>query len=224
MIWYRVFILLCLLLFLGGCASFQFPGSKKNPHYAAGLDLINDQQYNRAIAEFQKVPSKDPDYQRAQNAIVLARTKLRDVYFREGKRLYEEGNYSASLDLLKRAEPHDPFYPEAARLIKSIQANDLFNEGIKYFNAGDYAKAGNAFRQALGQGAANVKEIKDYIGRSSENLINQGIQLYRQGELQKAISEWKKIFLFDPDNAMAKDFIKKATQEIQQLERLKKGQ
>lgn len=217
--WHRTFILLLIIFFLGGCNSFLT--GMRNPHYEAGLDLINDQQYSKAIAELQKISPKDPDYDRAQNAIALAKTRLRMLYFAEGKRLYEEENYAAAKELLRKAEPQDSFYAEARRMIISIQANDLFDEGMKYFNDGDYVKAGNTFRQALNQGA--TRDAKGYIAKSSEGLINKGIELYRQGALRQAINEWKKVFTFDAGNSTAKEFIKKATLELQQLENLKKG-
>ncbi len=217
--WHRTVILLLVVLFLGGCNTFL--GGMRNPHYEAGLDLINDQQYSKAIAELQKIPPKDPDYEKAQNAISLAKTRLRALYFAEGKKLYEDENYVAAMELLRKAEPHDSFYPEARRMIISIQANDLFDEGMKYFNDGDFVKAGSTFRQALNQGT--TRDAKGYIAKSSEGLINKGIEFYRQGALRQAISEWKKVFVFDAANSTAKEFIKKATIELQQLENLKRG-
>jgi hypothetical protein len=44
---------------------------------------------------------------------------------------------------------------------------------------------------------------------------------YRQGKLDEAISLWRKVLLFDPDNKETKDAISTATVQLQNLKQIR---
>jgi tetratricopeptide (TPR) repeat protein len=59
------------------------------------------------------------------------------------------------------------------------------------------------------------------IKASSKGLLETGLVQYRQGKLDEAISVWRKVIAFDPDNKEAKDAIATAAVQLQNLKNIR---
>jgi tetratricopeptide (TPR) repeat protein len=148
----------------------------------------------------------------------------------QAKAYLSSGNYKKALDLYGAAFDKHPdsedlldTYTEVLESVK--EAAD------KYYDARDYPKAGELYATLLNSGfterplQGELSFDDDYltmrIGASSKMLIELGIMKYRTGDLQQAITIWKKILVFNPSDREAKAAIDRATAQLQNLKQIK---
>ncbi len=91
-----------------------------------------------------------------------------------------------------------------------------------------YSKAGMAyyplwksyplFRKAGQKLSFNKESLDDHLAACRTALTRQGLELYRKGDLKAAISVWKSLLLFDPDNAQISKSIESATAQLNRIQ------
>jgi tetratricopeptide (TPR) repeat protein len=108
---------------------------------------------------------------------------------------------------------------------------EIRSAGAKALTAGDYATAGRADGLLLAQLVTLEKlglardidrnELASAIKTCSSNLTTRGLEEYRKGELEKAISIWQSLLVFEPENAEVRKAVETAKA---QLGKLKSGE
>lgn len=93
----------------------------------------------------------------------------------------------------------------------------------------DFASAGKAyqallknykdFKQFEKSLSFSEKQLDDGLKNCTLQLKREGLAQYRRGELAEAISTWKSILIFDPDNAEIKKAIETATTQLKKIKK-----
>lgn len=148
----------------------------------------------------------------------------------KAKAYLSSGNYKKALDIYAASVDRHPenedlldAYTEALESIKE--------EADKAYEAQDYAKAGELYHTLLRSGyvkrtlQGELSFDNDYlamrIGACSKMQMELGIMKYRAGDLEQAISIWKKILVFNPSDREAKTAIDRAMAQLQNLKQMK---
>jgi hypothetical protein len=66
----------------------------------------------------------------------------------------------------------------------------------------------------------SIEEVRPKIERCSDCLMEKGMLQYRRGDLNTAISTWKKIQAFNPSYEPARRSIQTATFQLKNLEKI----
>lgn len=144
--------------------------------------------------------------------------------------LVKKGNYQKALKTIQTGLKNgktELYY--GAVYVNAI--NGVLKEGNDFYSSGDYASAGPAFRAALDnypsveslRAGINYPpgEIEKHLKGCSQKLMEEGLLSYRQGQLDSAISTWRMIEKFDPENEEAKKALHTATTQREQLKNIK---
>jgi tetratricopeptide (TPR) repeat protein len=124
---------------------------------------------------------------------------------------------------LIKSFPKDPgLVAKAVTGLEAIKA-----AGDEALAKSDFPRAGAAYYalsksfplfRGLGKPLSFGREGLDLeLGRCRTALTRRGLELYREGELAAAISVWKSLLLFDPDNAQIKKSIESATAQLNRV-------
>lgn len=112
------------------------------------------------------------------------------------------------------------------RTLESIKSN-----GDRAFERGDFALAGWVYEIVVkhvssathlnGSSSFDTKGITARIKICKKNLFENGLEQYRSGNLDQAISIWKSILAFDPENQEIKKVVDMATLQLRNLQKTK---
>ncbi len=177
------------------------------------LSLSSCTYVEQAIERIRKKPASfETDYD------VILREKLAN--------LVQNGDYTTAIDLImvevkngKHEITYDGLY------VASI--NGLIEDGMKDYDDGNYGPAGVALTKTIENFPSSrsityrinssPKEIKPYIKKLTDRLMEKGIEKYRRGNLGNAISTWKKITEYNPDDSEANKMIEITTTQMENL-------
>jgi tetratricopeptide (TPR) repeat protein len=137
-------------------------------------------------------------------------------------------SYRKALDTYSAASSR---YPRNAELrggyIRTVDhMRDLADAA---FRKEDFTSAGHIYsvllKSDIRKDVAAVLSLNDgflagQIKKCSKALTEKGVNKYREGRLEDAISIWKGIIEFDPDNKEIKDAISIATVQLENLRRI----
>jgi outer membrane protein assembly factor BamD (BamD/ComL family) len=140
------------------------------------------------------------------------------------------GEFRKAIDLCKevyKKYPQDPAVRNGyIRILESIKAN-----GDRAFAGRDFALAGTVYEVVL-RNVSSVSRLNGSLSFSKEGLtarisdcrkvlFEDGLKQYRSGNLNHAISLWKSILTFDPENQEIKKAVTMATLQLENLEKTK---
>jgi outer membrane protein assembly factor BamD (BamD/ComL family) len=159
---------------------------------------------------------KDQDQSYINRAIQQAQTNLNGGDFRGAIDAYKEIYQKYSNDPVLQGE--------YIRTLESIKKS-----ADRAFGKGDFPQAGRAYEILL-RNYSSQKEFhpflsynREILGRKLEAckkvLFERALRQYRYGNLNQAISVWKSILTFDPENQEIKRIVDIATVQIENLER-----
>ena len=154
--------------------------SSAKEHLEAGREYLLQGNYNDAISEFSMATSLDPKLTEAHNLLGVAYDKkgfndrARDSFERAvkmeedadtlnnlGFSLYQNGNYRAAVDRLKRAAK---LAPQDERILNNL--------GLAYCRLGKIDEAYKAFSRAMGPltGNLNTAKMLERFGREDDAI------------------------------------------------------
>ena len=149
-----------------------------------------------------------------------ARNKLGNIYFDKGlydkaKECYEKvllidpytaGAHNNLANALSRLGEEDNAIEEYKKAIELEPENPeyLFNLGTEYGKEGMYGEAIEALLDA--------HRLKP---RYVPVLLNLGTAYFQKGDISSAKKEWKKVLIIDPQNTLAKNYLKKIEVEVE---------
>jgi tetratricopeptide (TPR) repeat protein len=140
------------------------------------------------------------------------------------------GDFRKAVDLCKevyKKYPQDPTVRNGyIRTLESIKTN-----GDRAFEGRDFALAGSVYEIVLrnissvshlnGSLSFNKEGLTAKISNCRKVLFENGLKQYRSGNLNQAISLWKSILTFDPDNREIKRAVNMATLQLENLQSTK---
>jgi tetratricopeptide (TPR) repeat protein len=102
-------------------------------------------------------------------------------------------------------------------------------QGDLYFEAGNFTLAGRTYTILL-KNSSSLNHLEHFLKYRSQlldtkiedcrkMLFEEGLRQYRSGDLSQAISIWRNILTFDPENLEVKKAIDRATRQSKNLER-----
>ena len=180
-----------------------------------------------AVLIFLVFPSCLPQKKAAIDNAMADRTRLEiDRTRMESEQDIVQGDYNSALDVYAdacRKYPADQtLFTNYDKTIKDIQhaADELFSRE-------DFASSGRAY-YALLKNKSSCRELfrelpldKEFLHARlrdcSSHLSQRALAEYRKGNLAEAISIWKSILVFDPNNARVVKAIKTATAQMKNL-------
>jgi tetratricopeptide (TPR) repeat protein len=137
------------------------------------------------------------------------------------------GDFRRAVDLCREVYqkyPQDPTVRNGyIKALESIKMN-----GDRAFEGRDFALAGSFYETVL-RNISSVSHLNGSLSFSKEGLtarisnckkvlFEDGLKQYRSGNLNQAISLWKSILAFDPDNREIKKAVNMATLQLENLQ------
>ncbi len=205
-----------------------------NSKYQKAKRAYDRKDYNSAIAIFNEILAIQPNHSSSKNLHQKSRQKLeslinqhyqRAINFSEQKeweRALEECNITLSLS------PKNADTKELQRsVLANIRVENLEKRAMEFFQKGDYLNARSTFRQILDKEPDNanaqnfLKRCNDELNIKIEELFNIGMISYAEGEYDSAIATWTTILNIDPEHKSALEYIQKARERLDALNRIK---
>ncbi len=140
----------------------------------------------------------------------------------------DTGEYENTIEVYKGAIDA---YPEENSLRKNfIEAiNQLHKRGKKELEEEEFAAAGKLYTFLLNQNQWLIdsdmplpfssESLGEAIKQCRIQLTRKGLELYRKEKLKEAISVWKSILEFDPDNGEIKKAIGNAEEQLKKIKK-----
>ncbi len=202
--------------------------------YQKARQLYNKKNWQAAINAFTEILSIDPSHRKARNYLSRARKQLNsllDKHYQQAKQYFEQKNYEKALEECNYILSVDGNHAEAQTLqsqaYASISIQNLHEKGKQAFGKGDFLTARKIYREILAKQpqdkiAANyLKQCETRLKDRIEQLFNEGMVSYSEGDYHSAIQVWNKILSIDPNHKSTKEYIKKASERLDALNRIK---
>ncbi len=212
-----------------------------------GKKLLKAKKYAEAMEKFNLVLELNKNDKKASNYIkqlLIEGKKQASKWFNQGLNYYKKGDLKRAYIRFLSVVEIEPNHQEARKMLNKVKAEidkkcaSLYKSAISYYERGSYKNAIREFEKILrlknnyrDTRLLLTKARKRYIAITAkerqviEEKIQQylyaGIKLYRNGKLNEAIQEWKKVLKIDPDNSKATKYINRAKYKLKQLEKLK---
>ena len=140
------------------------------------------------------------------------------------------GKFQKAIDIYKeiyQKYPKDPSIQSG--YIKTLESIKI--SGDRAFERSDFALAGCAYEIVLkhvssltrlnGSPSFDREGLTARIKSSKKLIFDNGLEQYRSGNLDQAISIWKSILAFDPENQEIKKVVDMATLQLRNLQKAK---
>ncbi|OGF45045.1 MAG: hypothetical protein A2231_00600 [Candidatus Firestonebacteria bacterium RIFOXYA2_FULL_40_8] len=191
-----------------------------NKYFKEAVEANTKGNLALAVDKLNKILVMDSTY---EPAITFLASLVKEN-FDAGLKYYGQNQYEKAMAEWKKVLNLDPanekakFYiNEAEQQIKD-KITKYFREGIESYNAGEYLKAIDSWKQGLSTDPSH-KEMNEYIVKA---MISQGILLYRQDKLREAVSYWENANKINPNEEKIALYLKRAKNKIKMLEELEK--
>ncbi|MFC1590572.1 tetratricopeptide repeat protein [Candidatus Omnitrophota bacterium] len=200
-------------------------GPKINDHLWKASEYMFEEKYEPAIDEYNRALALDPKNQRIKKYIrnaarrmagqkqkkelAVERMKISkdiDAYCKSGQRYFDNKEYAAALDEWERALAFDPDSERAQTYVqKGRDALAMI---------GEREERKREKRQSEAEGR---------IRRLAAEHLRKGKRHYVNKEYEAALKEWQLACEMDPDNHMARGYIRKVTNKLMAAEGKEQG-
>jgi general secretion pathway protein D len=137
-------LLACLIL--SGCTSGRRAFSK-------GENFESDGKYDEAMYSYAEAFRNDPDTGEYRLRFFKAREKAADMHYKQGNKLFEQGNYAAALAEFQAGLGIDPTQGRFEQLIEKAvrlkEAQQAYQEGLEFEKANKFKDANRVLARAL---------------------------------------------------------------------------
>ncbi len=209
--------------------------------YEGALKKIEDGEYEEALEKIDKAldKEKEPGRKRAQSTRFI----YYFPYLVRGKILYYLGRYEEAVAQLEISRSKEEVLQEDHGKREWREYNkraitewisQLMDEGIRWFNQGDFEKSRLGFRKVLEAESENdiatlfIKIIDDMqagdvnklrLGSKAGYELEQGKKLFAEGRFQEAIIQFSICLALDSTTTEAEVFKKRAELELEQIQK-----
>jgi tetratricopeptide (TPR) repeat protein len=144
----------------------------------------------------------------------------------------KRGDLQKAIDIYK--DLYQQYPSETTVRTRYIRILEFIKEqGDLYFEVGNFTLAGRTYTILL-KNCSSLNHLEHFLKYRSElldtkieecrkMLFEDGLREYRSGDLSQAISIWRNILTFDPENREVKKAVDRATRQFRNLERIKLG-
>lgn len=118
-----------------------------------GEDLESDGKFEEAMYSYADAFRKDPEAGEYRVRFFRAREKAADARYRQGNKLYEQGDYAAALTEFRAGLGIDPTQGRFGQLVERtgrlVEARQAYQEGLEFEKANKFKDANRAFTRAV---------------------------------------------------------------------------
>jgi tetratricopeptide (TPR) repeat protein len=203
-------------------------------HYSKGLLFLDKKQYTESLIEFNLALDRDPENNTVKNGIQTTRRRLREeinALVRQGRREFENQNYSEALRLLSEARllggDNLMVKKEVDTLVERVKLQENITQGLKLYDVGQYEEALKIFEQALEEDPENTF-IQNYLTRSkieaysdsepmdpaTERRYLEGVDKFLLGKYKEAVEIWQGILQEHPYNKKVLEAVRGAEERL----------
>ncbi len=193
-------------------------------------EMVRQKDYVAAYNLYEKVLEVDPFHREAQKALRKLKPVLKryvDGYIREGKTAFRKGNLEQARQAFRNALRIDPSRRDARRYLARIEKEGKerieakYREGMRYFEARDWARAIDAFEAVLtmdSQHRAARKMLREAYSQSSfEEHLQQAEQKFRAGQYLEAMELFTQLLERDSSNTYIQSRLEDCQRELNKL-------
>jgi tetratricopeptide (TPR) repeat protein len=203
-------------------------------HFEKGNVFLQNKQYTDALVEFNLSLERSPNDPIIKEAIATTERRMqadvRDL-IAQGREQFQNGNYSAALQILSEALVLAPEEPELKEEINTlanrIKIQQYVEQALQYYDLGEYQNALSLFEEALKMDPTNQR-LRQYIQRTkrgmgivdeamdqeSESRYIQGVDLFLAGRYEEALVIWRELIEKYPYSKKLQDAIKSAEDRV----------
>ena len=187
-------------------------------YFLRGLGYFSQKNYPKSIEAFQQALALNPDYPDAQQYLDKAQKEVSNRAFevvrliREGDRLTQRKEHTAAYQKYQQALVIDPTNPAALEQSRRLEdrvrglINEKLQAGEREFQRGNFAGAGDIFRQVLNI-APRDETAKGYVQRIEQQDRQRVDDQYRRGmdfleakDYDQALSAFESALALDPNH------------------------
>jgi len=216
----------------------QMKGLAVEKQLATGKRKLAIGDYAVAMESFQSVLNVFPQHEEASRLLAESRTHVetqkvhrRDALIKQGEDFYEQGNYSAAIDLWEKVLLLDPANAAVTASLEKARAKQeeqklaaaaaeerkRLEEGWAFFKDKKYEKAQRVAEEALkknptSEGAGVL--LSQANGRLADGLLVEGRRQFQAGQMQKAFAVLKQANELDADNQIVLDLLQKTRESL----------
>lgn len=192
-------------------------------------------EYATAYKMYRLLPAYYDDLSRDKHKLSFSKSYLTARIKSAEMNLAEKTShhYIASGDFQKALEVCSKIYQKYRKDAQSQKclvtaASELGEKANTAYAKGEYAEAGKiyallrknakTFKTAAIPATSDMQALDQRLVNCCNHLNRKGLELYRKGELRKALTVWKSILEFDPDNAEVKKTVDTTSEQIENMQ------
>ncbi|NOZ57047.1 MAG: tetratricopeptide repeat protein, partial [Calditrichaeota bacterium] len=195
-----------------------------------GEELAKRGNAVQASIKFRKVLEVDNGNRLARKKLIELQPKV-DAYIarkmREGKEAFARGRLKQARAAFRQVMAIVPTHKEASKYDEKVRremvrrAENHYQEGMRYFQEGNYDRALQEFERALvyvptHAGAKRMrKQTFNMIGL--RELLRKAEESYAQGDYVRAMAMFTQVLENNPDNPTALEYVEKCQQRLNEL-------
>jgi tetratricopeptide (TPR) repeat protein len=156
-----------------------------NPLTLDGTSAYNERKFSKAIEDFEKVITLDPENQNAKNFLEKIKNEkeaIIAVHMKEGKADLDSG--------------------------KKTKNTKMFSSAIDHFNEVGKLDEKNEEAKKL------LQEARKYVREEVEKLHNIALAKFKQEKFEESITDWRNVLLVDSAFVTAAEYIKEAESKL----------
>ncbi|MBD3225093.1 MAG: PorV/PorQ family protein [Caldithrix sp.] len=203
-------------------------------HFERGKLNLDQNQFTEALIEFNMALERDSDNETILSAIETTKRRMNEEVNRliqQAREEFQNQNYSEALRLLGNAQliggENEAIQSEITALTQRIKLTENIQEGLGYYDIGQYERALDVFEKALEIDPDN-ELVQQYYERSkvettgkqekmdaaAEQQYLKGVDKFLAGNYREAIRIWEKILEKYPYNKKVRKAIEGAQERL----------
>ncbi|MBN1154837.1 PorV/PorQ family protein [candidate division KSB1 bacterium] len=214
-----------------------------NDHFKKGLSFYENEEFDKAIDEWEKILERDPNNQLAQEHIKKAQVDYNTMIYSLIKRadaLGRQGKYVEAINVLNQAIGLNPAEDQIrseisqrrSRYENKLNFYDLYQQGRNYQIRKDYQRAMEAFERALvfdpyhEEVKQRYEEVKARANAKREPLTGEmkseflrSLKLMNEGKYKEALEILESLRIQQPYNKDILDGIDSAREQLERQQR-----
>ncbi|MBC7186013.1 MAG: tetratricopeptide repeat protein [Calditrichaeota bacterium] len=202
-----------------------------NARLAAGTAAYRRGDYAEARRLLSQVLQLDPQHQEASRFLQLSQqaiNRLADESYARGMAYFEAQDYAAALSEFGKALSYRPEHAGALAMRKKVGdllgVQKLVDQAQQAMAKGNLAEALRLFTQVVETDPSHagakrgIKECQERMASLAEEYFNRGMALYAEEDYRSAIELWNKVLEINPNHNGAREYKKKAQEQLRALE------
>ena len=195
-----------------------------------GEELAKRGNAVQASIKFRKVLEVDNGNRLARKKLIELQPKV-DAYIarkmREGKEAFARGKLKQARAAFRQVMAIVPTHKEASRYDEKVRremlrrADNHYQQGMRYFQEGNYDRALQEFDRALvyspSHAGAKRMRKRTFNAIGLRELLRKAEESYAQGDYVRAMAMFTQVLESNPDNPTALEYVEKCQQRLNEL-------